>query len=152
MDERRADEGLVTARPPAGFTLVRQWRLDTTPQLAGLRASLKSELAEGTRPEPELDPVAHDMVLVASELATNALRHGIPPTIVRLLRSVGTYLLDVADHDLSSTPHIAGPRAPGEGGYGLQIARRVAVDVGWYTTDATKHVWALFPAREASIS
>jgi serine/threonine-protein kinase RsbW len=64
---------------------------------------------------------------------------------VQLLRRDDTYLLDVADHDLSTTPYLAGARAPGQGGFGLQIARRLAVDVGWYAGDLTKHVWARFP-------
>jgi two-component sensor histidine kinase len=87
------------------------------------------------------------MVLVASELATNALRHGTPPTAVRLLRRRDTYLLDVADKDVDAQPYVAAGRPPGHGGFGLQIARRIAVDVGWYTAGATKHVWATFPAQ-----
>lgn len=150
-DDRGTDEGLATSSPPSGYRLVREWRVDTTHELSVLRAALRHQLAEGAEPEPELDPVAHDMVLVASELATNALRHGIPPTIVRLLRADDTYLLDVADHDLSSTPYVAGERPPGQGGYGLQIARRIAVDVGWYRIDVTKHVWALFPAPGSAL-
>jgi anti-sigma regulatory factor (Ser/Thr protein kinase) len=90
------------------------------------------------------------MQLVASELATNAFRHGRPPTLVRLLRQRDTYLLDVADHDLNSTPRIAGAREPGHGGFGLQIARRLAQDVAWYRSDVTKHVWAQFPAPAAA--
>ena len=140
------DGGLRTSRPPASFRHVRTWVVDSTQQLAGLRTALIRELT-GTDSSPlSLDTVAHAMVLVASELATNALRHGIPPTIVRLLQDGRTLLLDVADHDLSTKPYVAGERPPGHGGFGLQIARRLAVEVGWYATETTKHVWARFPA------
>ncbi|WP_298455812.1 ATP-binding protein [uncultured Cellulomonas sp.] len=142
------DEGLASSRPPANFAAVRTWALNTVQELAALRSALRRELAAGADPEPELGTVADQMVLVASELATNALRHGIPPTIVQLSRNQETFLLDVADHDLRTAPRIAGTRAPGLGGFGLQIARRIALDVGWYTSRTTKHVWALFPAPD----
>ena len=34
----------------------------------------------------------------------------------------------------------------GTGGLGLQLTREFAVDVGWYISDVTKHVWAGFPS------
>lgn len=141
-----SDEGLSTSRPPASFALVRTWVVETVRELSELRAQILAEIGTGSTSVTDLNSIAHHMVLVASELATNALRHGIPPTIVRLLRDGGTYLLDVADHDLGAQPYIAGSRPPGQGGFGLQIARRLAVDVGWYATPTTKHVWARFPA------
>lgn len=143
-----SDGGLPTSRPPEGAEVVRTWVLDASEHLTTLRGELRQELAHGLEPQPELNRVAHAMVLVASELATNALRHGIPPTVVRLLRLGPTLLLDVADHDLSTEPYVAQDRAPGHGGFGLQIARRLAVDVGWYASDTTKHVWAQFAGAE----
>ncbi len=141
-----SDEGLLASRPPATFSLVRTWIVQTVRELSDLRAEILSEIGTGSGdPVLDLGSVAHHMVLVASELATNALRHGIPPTIVQLLRDGNTYLLDVADHDLGSIPYVAGSQPPGQGGFGLQIARRLAVDVGWYATPTTKHVWARFP-------
>jgi serine/threonine-protein kinase RsbW len=148
-DDGQTDDGLPSSTPPGDFVLERTWVLDSLHQLAQLRAGIVDAIAtEGwSGPLPkDLDRVPHTMVLVASELATNGLRHGIPPTTVRLLRSGGSYLLDVADHDLGTAPYIAEGRPPGHGGFGLQIARRLALDVGWYATDTTKHVWATFPA------
>ena len=147
---QQVDEGLRTSPLPDGSTVLRTWVLDTAEELAGFRAELEHAVAgDGADVPPELGAVAHSMVLVASELATNALRHGVPPTIVRLLRDDDAYILDVADHDLLSTPYIAGERPPGEGGFGLQIARRLAVAVGWYAAGTTKHVWAGFPDPRA---
>ena len=149
-DDRSTDGGLPTSTPPARFALEREWVIETPRELSELRAGIGRAVASDGEPPEELDATAHTMVLVASELATNALRHGIPPTVVRLLRSEGTYLLDVADHDLGTTPYVAGARPPGEGGFGLQIARRLALEVGWYTSGSTKHVWATFPVADGA--
>ncbi|QCB95463.1 ATP-binding protein [Cellulomonas shaoxiangyii] len=135
-----------TALPPEGFEHVRTWTLDTTAELSRLRRELSAE----TGGDPSrLDPVGERMLLIASELATNALLHGIPPTIVTLSRSGSLLLLDVADHDVRGTPAIAGERAVGMGGFGLRIARRLSQDVGWYADTTTKHVWAVLEAQTA---
>lgn len=121
---------------------VHRWVLDSSAELHQLRAGLQREIRSRSSELAHLDGVADNLVLVASELATNAIRHGIPPTIVELLQSRTRFLLTVADHDLSREPRIAGGRPAGNGGFGLQIARRLAVDVGWYRTPTTKVVWA----------
>lgn len=143
-DDPDLDAGLRTSRPPSRFALVRRFDLDTTAQLHDLRAGLQAEINARAHAAPErgLDHVADRLVLVASELATNAIRHGRPPTLVELYQDGARFLLAVTDHDPSSAPVVAGPRAPGNGGFGLQIARRLAVDVGWYRTDDAKVVWA----------
>lgn len=140
-------EELQASQPPPNFHPLEEWVLDSAEQLSGLRASLHRAIsgnpqADGTG----LSTVPEKLVLVASELATNALRHGIPPTTVALLRDDTDFLLDVADHDLDSPPVIDQGRPAGEGGLGMQLAERLSLDVGWYTTDDTKHVWARFPA------
>ncbi|UZN03263.1 ATP-binding protein [Cellulomonas sp. S1-8] len=138
------DAGLRSAHPPERFVLVRRWVLDTGGELSGLRQELREEIntRDSARSDRLLDGVAHDLVLVASEIATNAIRHGRPPTIVELLQDDDRFLLTVADHDLGSEPRIVGDRPPGEGGFGLQIARRLSRDVGWYRTDTVKVIWA----------
>ncbi|MEH0843351.1 ATP-binding protein [Micromonospora sp. CPCC 205711] len=87
------------------------------------------------------------VLLVATELATNALKHGRPPTIVRLMSDDDRFVLDVADHDLSTIPELAHTRPLGAGGRGLQIAMAVSLDVGWYASECTKNIWAAFPRR-----
>ncbi|WP_263118567.1 ATP-binding protein [Cellulomonas sp. RIT-PI-Y] len=144
----RTDDGLVTARPPERFELVREWVLHDVDHLSGVRRELlEAVTASDAGPQRRLDDVPERMILVASELATNALTHGLPPTTVRLFTDGDDYLLDVADHDIGSTPFLAGERPPGAGGFGLQIARRLSQQVGWYATEHTKHVWAIFPAQ-----
>ena len=144
---------IKSARPPAEFTEVNSWILDSVDGLARLRGSLFYELT-GTPylGSSSLDEVPEKMVLVTSELATNALRHGKPPTIVTLMSHDDEHLLDVADHDVSSVPALAEGREPGEGGFGLLLAQQLALDVGWYASDTTKHIWARFSAEKPASS
>lgn len=139
-----SDAGLRSALPPTRFVPVRRWVLDTVGELDGVRQELREEVntRTGTATDRLLGRIAHDLVLVASELATNAILHGRPPTIVELLQDGADFLLTVADHDVSSEPRIVGDRPPGQGGFGLQIARRLARDVGWYRTHTVKVIWA----------
>lgn len=148
LDEQHPDvDGGLDARPaPERFRPVRVWSLDSVDEVAVLRRELLAATAPAGRGETAyLQDVPERMVLVASELATNALTHGAPPTVVTLMSDGAGFLVDVADRDLASSPRIAGDRPLGAGGFGLVIARRLAQDVGWYTDDVDKHVWATFP-------
>ena len=144
----QTDAGLASSRPPARFTEVRTWQLNTVRDLATLRRELLLAVTADHAPvQVRLDRVPENMVLVASELATNALEHGRPPTSLTLSADTREYLLDVCDSDVNTAPVVAGARPTGAGGFGLVIARRLSQDVGWYTTHDTKHVWAIFPAQ-----
>lgn len=134
----------VSARYTAAVELQR-WTLDSYVGLRGLRASLHDVIASGEATGAKLEDIFNRMAVVATELATNALRHGLPPTVVRLLRDGDRLILDVADHDLSAAPEVVDGRPPGAGGLGLQLTQTFAGEVGWYMADATKHVWASFP-------
>ena len=127
---------------PAAVEL-RRWTLDQFTELRILRAALRDAVEQ--TPAAGIDDVMEQMAVVATELATNALRHGLPPTVVRLMRDGDRLILDVADHDLQAKPQIADDRPLGAGGLGLRLTKTFAIDVGWYTVDDTKHVWASFP-------
>jgi hypothetical protein len=134
------------SRPPEATVEVRQWVLDGFAQLRQLRGSLFTALTgEPMPPDGELDEVPERIAVVATELATNALRYGRPPTQVTLRRTEHTFVLDVADDDPTAVPQLAGPRPPGAGGLGLHIVGEFARDLGWYADHGTKHVWAEFP-------
>ncbi|GAA2722471.1 ATP-binding protein [Cellulomonas aerilata] len=142
---------LEAAHPPETYVLERAWVLDSPEQLSALRSALMTAIAGGDSVPSSLDEAAENMVLIASELATNALKYAYPPTVVRLLREGSSYLLDVTDHAAGTAPYVAVGRPEGQGGLGLQIAQRLAYDVGWYAKGTEKHVWAILPAP-ASVS
>ncbi|GAA1640262.1 hypothetical protein J3R03_004744 [Actinoplanes couchii] len=132
--------------PSPDARALRQWTLTSTTELRELRASLHRELTSDPAFTPDdPDDVIDRIILVATELATNAIRHGLPPTEIRLLYDAGRLILDVADHDLTTMPELASGRPLDEGGRGLLLARSFSLDVGWYATPDAKHIWASFP-------
>ncbi|ADL44155.1 ATP-binding protein [Micromonospora aurantiaca] len=136
---------LRTSPPPPQASELERWVLDSPEDLRGLRASLRDALnRHGLVQGADLDEVPHLVVLVATELASNALRHGRPPTIITLLATDDRFLLDVADHDVSSVPELTDIHPMDSGGRGLFLAQSVSLDVGWYGTEKTKNIWASF--------
>ncbi|ROS75463.1 ATP-binding protein [Cellulomonas sp. PhB143] len=139
------DTSFTAARAPEGFREVRSWPLFTVDELTALRVELGSTLPGG--PRVSIEDVPESVVLVASELATNALSHGRGPATVRLCECDGEILLDVVDRAPDRAPEIASGRPTGQGGFGLRLAARLADEVGWYRTPHAKHVWARFTVR-----
>jgi anti-sigma regulatory factor (Ser/Thr protein kinase) len=133
---------LPASVPHPGAVELCRWRLDNFRELRKLRSGLREAVAETAARQP--GDLADRMTVVATELATNALRHGLPPTEVVLLRDQDRLIIDVADHDLEAAPRLELDRPLGAGGLGLQLAREFAIEVGWYTSDVAKHVWASF--------
>lgn len=124
---------------------MQQWLLAGYAELPSLRASLRQVLDTQTEiPRKELDDLAERMAIVATELATNALRHAQSPAVVRLGRTKTAFVLDVADEEPSVPPVPTQARPTGTGGRGLQITQALASDTGWYTVAKAKHVWAQF--------
>ncbi|MGK5680549.1 ATP-binding protein [Actinoplanes sp. URMC 104] len=134
--------GLRPAAPYPAAVELRCWTLDAFGELRRLRAALREAIENNAA---EVDDLFDKMAVVATELATNALRHGLPPTEVRLLRYDHRLILDVADYDVGTLPEVDDSRPLGAGGLGLQLTKTFAIDTGWYTTETTKHVWASFP-------
>lgn len=133
-------------RAPQDYRTLCTWTLDSFDELTNLRADLTRALAPpGQTLPPVAAQVAQGMVLVSSELATNALKHARPPTTFTLSTDDHSYLLDVADQAPAAIPALAHDRVPGEGGFGLVLAKKLAKAVGWYVSGRTKHIWAEFP-------
>jgi serine/threonine-protein kinase RsbW len=135
---------LRSSSPPEQAAELEHWELTAADELRRLRAELHRALHRHRLGSPEL---ADRVALVATELAGNALRHGRPPAVVRLLRADEQFILDVADRGLDSAPELANAHDARDGGRGLHIARSLASEICWYATEAQKHVWASFPAR-----
>jgi serine/threonine-protein kinase RsbW len=129
-------------RPIGVDERIGEWRIDDPPGLRTLREAVHRAVM-ARRPSADVDDLVERLVLVATELAGNALRHGRPPTVVALLRADGHLIVDVVDHDPQSAPVVV-QRPLGAGGLGLQLTERLAEQVGWYPTDSGKHVWARF--------
>ena len=82
-----AMSGLAQALPPDA-DVINTWVLDSIAELQGLRAALSHALhGPDAAVAGRLGDVPERMVLVATELATNAIRHGLAPTEVRFLRT-----------------------------------------------------------------
>ena len=136
---------------PAGFALDREWDVDTIDQLADLRRAVAERVTEVLPDDVDRSsgdaPSALDhMLLVATELASNAIRHGRPPVSLRLhLPAAGgpvrEVVVETVDHDTRRLPQFVegGHR---DGGRGMLLAARLALEVSWRTTATTKHVWA----------
>jgi len=132
---------------PVSTRLLLTWQLTSDQDLRRIRAGVERFFA--AQPGAvEHEDLAQRIGLVATELAGNALRHGLPPITVRLLCDEDCYILDVSDKNLDQTPEptvvLGRTRA---GGRGLHIASSLAQEVCWYTNGDTKHVWASFPLR-----
>jgi anti-sigma regulatory factor (Ser/Thr protein kinase) len=122
--------------PPAADQELFRSVLGEASQLRSLRAALQQAVIG--------QDLAERVTLAATELASNALRHGRPPAVVTLQRSDGHLVVDVLDNDPGSAPDVDERRPAGAGGLGLVLIERLAQQVGWYGTAAGKGVWATF--------
>ena len=83
---------------------------------------------------------ADDVVLIAHELAANALVHARSDYLVRLLRRDGCVRIEV--DDASAAPPMAAEPSPSSlGGRGLVLVAGLANAWGWETRDGGKSVW-----------
>jgi anti-sigma regulatory factor (Ser/Thr protein kinase) len=95
-----------------------------------------------------------DIMLVVSELVTNAVRHagaGAAETIsLRVARSPGAVRIEVVDEKPSLEPkHLTGDDAPATGGLGLVVVDALC-DWGTEQRDRHKTVWAEYSLEAVS--
>jgi anti-sigma regulatory factor (Ser/Thr protein kinase) len=86
-----------------------------------------------------------DLQLVASELVTNAIRHGEGQVTVRVGGHDEAIVIEVVDEGEGEAPCVRPQPADETGGWGLQIVDRVAL--AWGAFEGTTHVWAELPAQ-----
>lgn len=136
---------LPEAAPPAAMTEVGAWTVRDVDDVSDVRAMLQERLGALCAADPRpLDAKAQDrIVLVASELATNAVRYGSQPVVLRLLQHGSAFAVDVVDHRPDAPP-VVGAGGAGTGGFGLLLAARAAASLGWFRAQDAKHVWAGF--------
>ncbi|WP_030229108.1 SpoIIE family protein phosphatase [Streptomyces sp. NRRL WC-3626] len=90
-----------------------------------------------------LDEIAFITELVVSELVTNAIRYGVPPIELRLIRD-RTLICEVSDAS-STSPHLRRAHAFDEGGRGLLLVAQLTQRWGSRQTDRGKTIWAEQP-------
>ena len=108
-----------------------------------------TEVLDGWGCEPG---TREDLLIVVSELVTNAVVHGAEPIVVTMVREPERVRVEVTDGATGSSPH-NNPRPPkdAENGRGLSVVTRLAVAWGWRATPGRgKTVWAELPLRHAS--
>lgn len=97
-------------------------------------------------------PCTDDVLLVASELVTNAVRHAPCPSIrLRITRGDGLLLIEVEDGSAAPPVLRCHSDVGAESGRGLGLVHALAVEWGWTPReDGTKSTWAVLslPARD----
>jgi anti-sigma regulatory factor (Ser/Thr protein kinase) len=111
-----------------------------TDAIALARAWVASELAAVAVASSCCD----DVVLVASELVTNAVRHGAGRVVARLTIRRSHVELSVSDGG-TGEPRVGRGDAGAVGGLGLQIVERLASRWGVIRGPDGKTVWAVLP-------
>ena len=86
--------------------------------------------------------ISKDLVLIASELAANAIRHGAPPALLCVSHEHGRIRITVSNHGGSPDPRVLSPDPESGHGRGLAIVETLADDVGWSRDGDRLDVWA----------
>jgi len=137
------------APPGAG----RRRRLGLAPVPESARTA--REFTVATLREWQLEPLTEDAVLIASELATNAIQHGTPAATADGANDPGrarvelswclqaSRLICVVTDQAGTPPAVAAQDPEAESGHGLQIVGALAVAWGWTILGTgEKAVWA----------
>lgn len=137
-----------SVRLPAGFTELWCQELTSLGQLARLRSRLRSTMTGSpTVQRPNEEHWSERLVLIADELASNALRHGGVPVATALSRSGDEWLIAVSDAAPGVPPTPAQGRDPGKGGFGLYLVADLSGRHGWTTVGrGKKTAWAVVTA------
>ncbi|MCU1602653.1 MAG: histidine kinase [Frankiales bacterium] len=128
IDQRSSEETSVLLPVPADLATI----VDVRAQVAHV---LRSWGAAST--------VIDDVVLIVSELVTNALLHGRPPVLLRLRNSPVHLVLEVQD-GATYLPRRMRPTPDDEHGRGLQLASLLTRRWGTRPTRDGKVVWCVF--------
>ncbi|MGW7407697.1 SpoIIE family protein phosphatase [Streptomyces sp. NPDC054833] len=137
------DVALLLARTRAlGADRVATWDVPPDPaRVATTRQAAIEQLAVWG-----LDEAAFVTELVVSELVTNAIRYGVPPIQLRLIRD-RALICEVSDGS-STSPHLRRAHAFDEGGRGLLLVAQLTQRWGSRQTGSGKTIWAEQPLPE----
>ncbi|KUO09141.1 histidine kinase [Streptomyces sp. DSM 15324] len=134
------DIALIVAGTRAlGADRVAEWDVPVDPAAVGeVRSAVARQLAEW-----DLEELSFTTELILSELVTNAIRYGIAPVRVRLLRD-RTLICEVSDAS-STSPHLRYAAMTDEGGRGLFLVAQLTDRWGTRYTPTGKVIWAEQP-------
>ncbi|MEU9779231.1 ATP-binding protein [Streptomyces sanyensis] len=90
---------------------------------------------------PEGALAAGDVLLLVSEVVTNAYRHGGGPRELELVRGPGRLWVRVGDASTARPRPPARHRADRTSGHGLYLLQRLAAEWGWTRRGDGKAVW-----------
>lgn len=111
------------------------------PQLAGLRRAVRAELAAWG-----MSALADEAELIATELASNVIKHVGQGSAATLVLDAGADQLRVELHDKSDKePQRLHPTCDEENGRGLQLLAALSPSWGTIRTAAGKAVWCELP-------
>ncbi|MDD9207905.1 ATP-binding protein [Georgenia sp. 10Sc9-8] len=142
---------LAQTRPPTTSAPVGSWHIEDASELNSLRSAARKAVHRWRRKNPggSDDHLAEQrLLLVVSELATNALKYGSEPISVDLHRVDDGWLVDTLDGNGTQPPVQYPPERGRIGRNGLLIIERASTTWGWYrdpADDRLKHVWGIVP-------
>ena len=114
-------------------------------------AKLARDFTRNTLRQWQLDSLAHEAVIIASELVTNAIRHGVSVATGNCGQSGvelswqrhASRLICVVTDQSTKPPVLAAAGPDAESGRGLQVVQALAAGWGWMMLGAQeKAVWA----------
>ena len=110
---------------------------------AFLQASLEPPggTAVGGRDEDAEDDAVERAILVIDELASNALRHGLPPSSLHVCDDVNRWMVMVTDSAPQRRPTPALDRPAEQGGFGLYVVADLTAAHGVHYEPTHKTVW-----------
>jgi anti-sigma regulatory factor (Ser/Thr protein kinase) len=111
------------------------------------RDAVRAALAEWQMPY-----CLDDALIVASELSTNAVRHGSGPITLTLRADDGNLWIIVRDAQPTALPEPKALTETESGGRGLHLVSAVSLRWGWERQDSTKTVWAEVGCREPRLA
>lgn len=114
-------------------------------------AKVARDFTRDTLRDWQLEPLVHEAVIIASELVTNAIRHGVIRTAEACGRAgvelswqrQASRLVCVVTDQNAKPPVLVAADASAESGRGLQVVQAIAAAWGWMLLGAQqKAVWA----------
>jgi anti-sigma regulatory factor (Ser/Thr protein kinase) len=118
----RVDRDPLPAPPPEAVPIPIDTGSGTWPPTGTDLTSMRSRLSEHARRRGMSRPRLNDLLVAATEVATNAIRHGVPPVECRMWAENGDVVVDVTDTgswEPDDVPGFIPPDPAARSGFGL---------------------------------